>query len=236
MLPTSCRTCAIRDAALCRALPDGALAQLNQIARRRRYHAGAQIFSGHEDRQLVASIVHGVVRHSKALSDGRTQIVALQFASDFLGLPTSPQNAVLTEAATDVELCTFTRAQLDVLVRAHPAVQTQLMQRLAKDLEDARDWMVLLGRKTAEERVASFIMLCLAKHRKLACGATGTSAGERIELPLSRTDIADYLGITLETVARKLRQLSDDGVIAINTGRFLTVLDTGMLQARAEPA
>ena len=231
---TPCRMCAIRDAALCKALPDAALTQLNQMARRRRFHAGGRIFGGTEDHQLVANIMSGVVRHSIALADGRTQIVALQFASDFLGRPYAGDNtSALAEAATDVELCTFTRPQLEVLLRAYPGLQQQLMQRVLKDLDFAREWMVLLGRKTAEERVASFILLCLEKQRNVACHAAPSKSGERLELPLSRTDIADYLGITLETVARKLRQLSDDGVIAIHTGRFVSVLDAERLRARS---
>ena len=107
MLRNNCLSCAIRDRAICQALPDAALIQLNQMARRRTVKAGQRIFEDGADVPMVANIVSGVVRLSKSLADGRTQIVGLMFPTEFLGRPFSASSGVMAEAATNVVLCYF---------------------------------------------------------------------------------------------------------------------------------
>ncbi len=234
MLRNSCRTCAIRDKALCQVLPDGALTELNQIARRRKVHAGAQIFDQTAEQALVANVVAGVVRLSRSLADGRTQIVGLQFPGEFIGRPFATSCDLLIEAATDVELCYFTQKQFEALLLKYADLKALFLQRTIEQLDAARDWMLLLGRKTAEERVASFILLCVEKGKAVSCVTRDNLSEMRLELPLSRTDIASFLGLTIETVARMIKRIERSGAIDIHKGRGLSIIDFGKLRQLAE--
>lgn len=233
MLPNKCRTCAIRDVALCRALPIDALAELNRLARRRKVAVGSPLFDPDQQPPLVANIVSGVVRLSRSLPDGRTQIVGLQFAPEFIGRPFAIDNTILVEAATDIELCCFTRSHFEALLRTHGPLQELLIEHMARSLEQAREWMLLLGRKTAEERVASLVLLCAERTWTGPCSAGHTLAGLHVELPLSRTEMADFLGLTLETVGRMIQRLARSGIIAIRPRRGLTITNAAGLRALA---
>jgi CRP/FNR family transcriptional regulator len=204
------------------------------MARHRRVRAGARLFADGQEDTTVANIVSGVVRLSRSLADGRTQIVALQFAPEFVGRPFAPESSVLTEAATDVVLCHFSKPLFESLLRAHDGMQELLIRRMAEELDRAREWMLLLGRKSAEERVASLILLCGEKARLGQCSSLRTTDGLRFDLPLSRTEIADFLGLTLETVGRMLRRLAEAGAIAVHLGRGISIIDAARLGEHAE--
>jgi CRP/FNR family transcriptional regulator len=206
------------------------------MARRRLVRAGGQIFGPNPNTPVVANIISGVVRLSKSLGDGRTQIVGLQFAPEFIGQPFASDGLTHAEAATTVELCCFTKSQFESLLHAHRELQELLFVRIAQDLDLAREWMLLLGHKSAEERVASLILLCADKSSG-GRNANRSEAGDfRLELPLSRTEMAEFLGLTPETVSRTLRRLVRSGVIAIHNYRGLTIIDAAELRARAERA
>jgi CRP/FNR family transcriptional regulator, anaerobic regulatory protein len=228
-----CKTCAIRNVALCRALPPEALAEFNRIAHRRKVPVGGRLFDHDQQPPLVANIVSGVVRLSRSLADGRTQIVGLQFAPEFVGRPFAIRGPILVEAATNVELCCFTRSHFDSLLRRHGRLQELLMEHIARSLEQAREWMLLLGRKTAEERVASLVLLCAQRMRESSIGTEEDFEGAYIELPLSRTEMADYLGLTLETVGRMMQRLARSGIIAIRPRRGLIIINPAELRLLA---
>lgn len=229
-----CRTCPIRDVALCRALPTSALAELSRMAWRRHVRAGSPIFSNGAEGGIVANIVSGAVRLSRSLGDGRTQIVGLQFPPEFIGRPFAENGTIVAEAATDVELCCFSKPQFEGLLRAHRGMQELLIQRMLQDLDHAREWMLLLGRKTALERVATLLLLCAEKMRGSNCGEESVADQLTFDLPLSRTEMAEYLGLTLETVSRMLKTLAQAGIIAIHRGRGMTILDPQELRRHAE--
>jgi CRP/FNR family transcriptional regulator len=230
----SCRACAIRSRALCRALPEATLDQINRMARRRRVAAGRSLFSEDEAVNLVATVLTGVAKVSVSLPDGRTQVVGLHFPADFIGRPYAASVPPLIEAATDLELCCFERSRFESLLGEHKGLEELLLRHMTAELDAARDWMLLLGHKTAEERLASLILLCLRRLEPQGCLGTGVVAEHRFDLPLSRTEIAQFLGLTIETVSRRLKRLSDDGVIAIGAGRGIHVRDVDELGRRAE--
>ena len=230
----SCRACAIRSRALCRALPEATLDQINRLSRRKRVPAGRALFSEDEASSLVATVLSGVAKVSVSLPDGRTQVVGLHFPSDFIGRPFAAPVAPLTEAATDVELCCFDRTRFEALLVEHKDLEEVFVRQMTADLDAAREWMLLLGHKTAEERLASLILLCLKRLEPGDCAGPTPVAETRIELPLSRTEMAQFLGLTIETVSRMLKRLSTDGVIAIESGRGLRVLDRAELERRSE--
>jgi CRP/FNR family transcriptional regulator len=233
MLQT-CRNCSIRSKALCSALPEAILDQINRISRRRRVPAGRALFGEAEAETVVATVHKGVAKVSVSLADGRTQVVGLHFSSDFIGRPFSTAPAPLTEAATDIELCLFERSRFESLLREHKGLEELFVRRVTSELDGAREWMLLLGHKSAEERVASMILLCLTRLAMEDCANAPMAGPVRLQLPLSRSEMAQYLGMTIETVSRMLKRLATAGIIAVETGRGIRVLDRHGLAARAE--
>ena len=154
-----CEHCAIRHKAVCGALSDEELAGISKIARQRYIQPGQTIFSDEDDAEFFANIVTGTVKLSKTLADGRQQIVGLQFAPDFLGRAYGSENPFFAEAATDVELCCFPRDGFERLLKEFPGLEHRLFEHTLSELDAAREWMLLLGRKTAEEKVASFLLM-----------------------------------------------------------------------------
>lgn len=228
-----CEQCAIRHKAVCAALSDDELASLSRIARTRHVEAGQVILSDEEEAGFFANVVDGTVKLSKTMSDGRQQIVGLQFAPDFLGRAYGPVNRFFAEAATDVELCCFPRARFEDLLHQHPGLEHRLFEHTLEELDAAREWMLLLGRKTAEEKVASFLMMIASRAPNIGCRHSDELNFVQFELPLTRTDIADFLGLTIETVSRQFTRLRTQGIIGITDKRQISVPDIDALQARA---
>ena len=155
------------------------------------------------------------------------------FPSDFVGGNAIGQDIDATqpqsiEAVSDLELCLFPRDRFEALIHKYPALELKLLNRTMSELQIAREWMVLLGRKTAEERVASFLLHVSGNMQNLGC-AGQTS----FDLPLGRADIADYIGLTLETVSRQISKLRKDGVITFEGAKHVTSVDLDALRDRA---
>lgn len=218
-----CGLCAVRHRAICGALGEVELRELNRIAHGKRVAQGRVIMSDAEPADFFANIVSGVVKLTKTLSDGRQQIVGLLFAPDFLGRAFSGNNTYFAEAATDVELCCFPNAGFERILKRFPDMERRLFERTLDELDGARDWMVLLGRKTASEKVASFLLMIARRSTAIGCEHSVSEGPAIMELPLSRADIADYLGLTIETVSRQMTKLKALGVIRLEGGRHFAV-------------
>jgi len=229
----TCQACAIRDGALCAALSKDELASLNKLAWHRRFRNGQRIISEQERPDRLGIIVTGSIKLTKVLPDGRQQIVALLFPSDFVGQPFEAPCSYRAEAVTDVTLCTFPAAQFEELMQRHPRIESRLFRHMLNQLEAAQDWMVLLGRKTAQEKVASLFAMIARRTLDLGCTDRDRKNRFELQLPLSRTEIAEFLGLTIETVSRQLRILKSDGIIQFSGRRNLTVLDMSKLEAAA---
>jgi CRP/FNR family transcriptional regulator len=173
--------------------------------------------------------MRGVVKLTKGLEDGRRQVVGLQFAPDFVGRLFADESQVTAEAASDVDICRVPKAALERLIADNPGMERRLLMQTLRELDEARDWMMTLGQKTAAEKVASFLYL-IASHIDPTGQANGRGAS--FDLPLTRADIADFLGLTIETVSRQLTQLRKDRVIEISNYRQIAVPDLRRLQAR----
>jgi CRP/FNR family transcriptional regulator len=175
-----------------------------------------------------------VVKLTLTLSDGRQQIVGLLFASDFLGRPFKDRAPYTAEAATVVELCCFGRRHFEQLIEEQPAARRLYIERMLDAVDAARDWMLLLGCKSAEERVATLILLIARRRRVAWCESCARGQPLHFDLPLSRTDMAEYLGLRIETVSRQLRRLGAAGVIETPNRRSLTVRDLAALERIVE--
>jgi CRP/FNR family transcriptional regulator len=185
----------------------------------------------HERPDWYANVISGVVKLTLALADGRQQIVGLLFPSDFLGRPFKGGVPYTAEAATVVEVCCFGRRHFEQLIEEQPAARRLFIERT---LDAARDWMMLLGCKSAEERVATLLLLIARRRRAAWCEPWAQPLPLTIELPLSRTDMAEYLGLRIETISRQLRKLSAAGVIETSSRRLVTVRDVSALERVVE--
>lgn len=229
--PLSCDSCLVRNQALCGKFNTDELTAINQIARRRRLRAGQQIALDDEVPEYFGILLSGSVKLTKVLPDGRQQIVGLLFPSDFVGRPFETHGGCHAEAATDVSLCSFPAGPFERLAREHPGIQHQLFRFALGQLSAAQDWMLLLGRKTAREKVISLLLMIASRMRETGCAQSKSGNHVEFNLPLSRSDIADYLGLTLETVSRQFRILKSEQLIRLHGSRGVTVLDQERMRA-----
>jgi CRP/FNR family transcriptional regulator len=234
-----CNHCPVRHQAVCGAMDEDQIRKLAQIAHRRHVPAGQTIISDQEPVDFFANIVAGTVKLTKTLPDGRQQIVGLLFAPDFLGRTYSKHNPYTAEAASDVEICTFPNVAFERLVGEFPGLQQKLFQHTLDELDAAREWMLLLGRKTAEEKVASFLLMLARRSLLTGCKHEARPTTAAFELPLTRADMADFLGLTIETVSRQLTRLKTAHVIQLASNRLIQVPNLDKLvyvagQERAE--
>lgn len=230
--PAICAACAVRNSSLCGALSAAELNSLNKISKRKTLTRGQyHVLEGDPARDL-ANVVGGVGKLVRGAPDGRAQIVGLLFPSDFIGSygdsDGTASEPYSIEAATDLELCLFPRTQFKKLAREFPDLEHRLLARTLSDLQVARDWMVLLGRKTASEKVASFLL-----HVGERMQSNGCHSDEGFDLPLSRNDIADHIGLTVETVSRQISNLRKAGVLDMDGARRISRIDHDALAEQA---
>lgn len=226
-LPALCQACEARHHGVCGALDPQQLTALSKTSSRRNVSAGAELVGDAEPVESYSNMLSGVVKLTKTLSDGRLQIVGLQFAPDFLGRPFKAESPINAEAATGVSLCSFPRTVIDRMMRESPELEHRLLKQTLRELDEAREWMLTLGRKTASEKIASFLLLIA---RNIDPSSPSDARSATFDLPLTRSDIADFLGLTIETVSRQFTKLRADGVISIENNRHVTVNDMARLQ------
>jgi len=202
-----CLVCEVRRLGMCAAVGTDLVPRLNAMAVGRRTAAGRMLFEEGDPADDVFTITAGMVKLYKLMSDGRRQIVGFLVPGDFLGLAFGRTYVYSAEAVVATTTCRFGRGQFLALLDACPTLEKEILARTATELAAAQEQMLLLGRKTARERVASFV-LALARRRKIG-------QGQPFELLMSRADIADYLGLTVETVSRTLGLLGKDQLIQL---------------------
>jgi CRP/FNR family transcriptional regulator len=225
-----CASCEARHRGICGALNPEQLVALSKATKRHKAETGRELVGDAESVDRFSNVLSGVVKLTKTLPDGRQQIVGLQFAPDFLGRPFRAESSLSAEAATDVELCSFPRKALELMMKDQPGLEHRLLEQTLRELDQARDWMVTLGRKTAAEKIASFLLM-IVRNIDPAAGPDHRAAA--FDLPLSRAEIADFLGLTIETVSRQFTRLRGDGVIRVENNRHVIVDDVDRLARRA---
>ncbi len=234
MIGKTCSQCGVRTTAPCAGLSLETAKDFGQIVHRRRIPAGGTVYADSDKARSFAILVSGVVKLSNVRPDGRSQIVGLYFPSDFIGRPFESGNGLVAEAATDVEVCCFSGNAFENLMKVHPDLEHVILKRTIQDLDSARAWMFMIARKTAEERVASLLLLIARKMQRDDCTQKPCQPPGEIELPLSRTEIAESLGLRLETVSRQFAQLKADHVIATGRRRGLIISNMTELVRRGE--
>jgi CRP/FNR family transcriptional regulator len=182
-----------------------------------------------EPMRHVGSLVSGVASISQALEDGRRQIMGVLLPSDFIGRPGRRQAQYDITAASEVVICRFEITAFENMLRVSPSLGPRLLEMTMDELDAVRDWMLLLGRKSAREKVATLIYHFAAKNRLLSGELDHQSW--HFMLPLTREALADYLGLTIETVSRQMSALKKAGVIALQGQRVIVIPDFRLLQA-----
>ncbi|AXJ97213.1 MULTISPECIES: Crp/Fnr family transcriptional regulator [unclassified Sphingomonas] len=230
-----CSDCAVRDAALCGSLNDGELQALNSIGDRRLYPRGSTIIWAGDESVICANLLSGMLKLATSTPDGREQIVGLLYPADFVGQPYAEEAENTVQALTDVELCVFPRRQFEHVLEDHVRMERLLLQRTLTALQEARSRMLMLARKSASEKVADFLLEMAAK---VGAGGCRPAPGGPLtfDLPLTRGQMADVLGLTIETVSRQLTRLKASGIITLPGSRAVTISDRAALEAIAAAA
>lgn len=224
---SECADCPIRHRAVCARCETDELEKLEAIKYYRSFEAGQTIVWAGDKMDFVGSVVHGVASLTQTMEDGRRQMVGLLLPSDFLGRPNRETVAYDVTATTDLQLCCFRRTPFQGMLGETPHIAQRLLEMTLDELDAAREWMLLLGRKTAREKIASF--LSIIARRDVASQGKGVMGEVGFDLPLTREAMADYLGLTLETVSRQMSSLKKDEVIRLEGKRHIVVPDFDLL-------
>ena len=214
----------------CGATPDALeLRELQRLATQVYFRAGKTIFSEGELANSVFGLSQGVVRLYKMLPDGRRQILAFALPGDFLGMPLADRHKFSADAIGEVALCRFSRGDLTKFTQSSPGIMRRLIDFATRELDMAQDQLLLLGNGSAEEKVAIFLVSWCNRLGRLSM------LSETVPLPMRRQDIADFLGLKLETVSRTLAKLEQKKVIRlVPNGVLLTGLaQTPLITSRS---
>lgn len=222
-MPRDCGDCPIRHRAVCARCEAEELAQLERIKYYRNFEAGQTVIWAGDRMDFVGSVVSGIATLTQAMEDGRTQMVGLLLPSDFVGRPGRDRAVYDVVAISDMVMCCFRRKPFEEVMRNTPSIAHRLLEMTLDELDAAREWMLVLGRKTAREKIASLLTIIARRDASLAFGTA--TCPMVFNLPLTREAMADYLGLTLETVSRQISALRRDGVIVLQGKRHVTVPD-----------
>lgn len=198
---------------------------IHRLGRRLHVSRGQAVVWEGDESLVVGNVIDGLLKLSIISANGTEQIVGLAYPSDFIGRPFGANAGHSVIALVDSTICVFPRRAFDAFAESHPQLGQALLRRTLDDLDRARQWMVLLARKSASARVASLLLDMWDR-----C-ALGTDSA--ISLPLSRQQIGDLLGMVIETVSRSITALRDQGVVSLPGGRRLVVENRAALSAIA---
>ncbi|MBL4751483.1 MAG: Crp/Fnr family transcriptional regulator [Amylibacter sp.] len=222
----NCIDCPIKHRAVCAYCEKSEMAMLEMMKSYKTYPAGSPIIFAGDRMKFVGSVVTGVARLSQTMEDGRRQMVGLLLPSDFVGRPGRSYAAFDVEATTDVILCRFERKPFEKLLKDIPHLRERMLEMALDELDSAREWMLLLGRKTAREKIASLLII-IARRQNAVQDETHTDV--QFDLSLTREAMSEYLGLTLETVSRQINALKKDNIIALEKKRRVVVKDFARL-------
>lgn len=219
-----CADCAVRGLSVCSALEPGELDDFARLSQTVGLAPRATLVVQDEEARHIFNLTSGVVRLYRLLADGRRQIVGFALPGDFLGLGMATHNTFTAEAVGPVSACRFPRDAFARFLEEKPHLLKRLHQMATHELTLAQDQMVLLGRRTAEERTAAFLLSMRDRWARIS------GAHLHVPLPMSRQDIGDFLGLTVETVSRMMTRLAREKLVVI-VPDGVRILDEARLEA-----
>ena len=225
--PSQCAACAARQVSLCQAMPSEDIALLDELAAKHTAAKGQTFISEGDDAVSLFNITAGTVKIYKLLGDGRRQIIGFLSVGDFLGLAPGSRYPFTAEAITPVRYCQFKRTRMEQVFTEYPAMRRKILEIASNELAEAQEQMLLLGRKTAKEKIASFLLGRVRRAQRLGGG------GNSVDLPMSRHDIGDFLGLTTETVSRCFTSMKNDNIIKLDGASLVRLVDKAQLEQLA---
>jgi CRP/FNR family transcriptional regulator len=222
-----CQSCTVRDQSICAALSDEELREVSKITTAVELAKGATVFFEGDENTYLFNVVSGAVRLSKLLHDGRRQVTGFLFSGDFLGLSVADTYAYSAETLCETSLCRFNRANLIKLLHRIPQLEHRLLELASNELIEAQAHMMLLGQKQVTEKVSSTLIHLMKR------------IGQRrddeivIDLPMTRTDLAEYAGVRTESVSRCLTRLRKQNVISLPQPGSIHILQQDVLERLA---
>jgi CRP/FNR family transcriptional regulator, anaerobic regulatory protein len=221
-----CTACAVRSLSICGALDEADLVEFERIGRHVHLAPNEGLFTAGQAATSVHNITAGVARLYKLLPDGRRQVIGFALPGDFLGTMPSDRYSYSADAIEAVSVCRFPADVFMHFIEQRPNFLLRINEFAARELMLAQEQMLLLGRRTAEEKVAAFLVGWRARLAHIG------DERQTIALPMSRQDIADYLGLTIETVSRTLTRFEREKMLVIITGG-VRLLDSHRAEAMA---
>jgi CRP/FNR family transcriptional regulator len=223
-----CQKCEVRQLAICAALEDEDLHRLDAIVTHIQLDAGETLFYETDEAGHLFTVATGTLRLHKMLPDGRRQITGFVLPGDFLGLSGRDGFSYSAEAVTEAGICRFPRRELEALFDEFPRLEKEILWKARDELIAAQEQMLLLGRKMPAEKIASFLLGLSRRAERWEMPS------DPVLLPMSRGDIADYLGLTVETVSRTFTRLKSEGVIELPEAHRVVLSDRERLEELAE--
>lgn len=217
-------------------MSDDQCIELAGASRQKFFNEGATIIGGEGEQEFCAIVISGVAKLSRSLANGRRQIVGLLFPSDIVGRPFG-YSPYQVDAATDILLCVIDKGRFEHLIRNNPTIEHGFSEHTLDELDAAREWMLVLGRMTAVEKIASFLLMVAKRAEPVGRMTPSEVVGRRVLLPLDRSGVADYLGLRIETVSRQFTGLRLQSIIDTEeSGRVVRILDLPALERLAQNA
>ena len=224
----ACSSCGSRIAGLCHKLDAAALDDISSESQRFHLAPKSLVFREGDPAGRAYSIVEGVVKLSRLLPDGKQQVVGFRFPGDVLGYGAGKTYPFDAETLTNGHFCRIERSRLDALLRLYPQMERRMLDLCLRELSNTQDQLVTVGRRSAEARVASFLLGLAEAYRQ-----RGTLPGE-LPMPMTRSDIGDFLGLTLETVSRSFAAFKRQKLIAEPGQHRVQILDGDALLCLTE--
>ncbi len=223
-----CLHCSVRHLSVCSALAHDEVQALERITQTITAPLGATLARSGEPRTYVYTLTEGALRLVRTLADGRRQVNGFVLPGDYVGLSGSDHHRYDIEAIADSRVCRVPTTQMRDLRQQFPHLERKLLQRACQELDAAQDNALALARLQPPERLAAFLLHLAEREARL-----DNRVGKRISLPMGRGDIADHLGLTMETVSRTFTKLRQQGLIALPHLNVVEVLDCEGLQKLA---
>ena len=204
-------------------LPEASGQEVRALSNRTTIEAGQVLFADQEPAEAIHVLVSGMMRCSKYLSTGRRYVAAFMGPGDLLGVGAGGVHPYTAESVTEVEVCTFSKPAFTRLMDENAELKQRILESVSNELVEAQLHALLLANESAKARASAFLLLM--RNRQMRRQGTG----DVIHLPMSRVDIADYLGVAHETLSRALKGLQADGLITLEKPTEIRLNDTGAL-------
>jgi len=214
-----CSECNIRPYSFCRCLKEEKLKEFSKISSEKKFKNKENIFLQQDDAKNIYNITEGNVKIYQLIDDGRIQIIGFLYPGDFFGSYKNGKYNYCAEAIGDARVCIFEQKKLDYYIENNMALAKELLNQTSYELTLAQDRMGVLGKLDATERLAKFLMNISEQRKRIGW------QNNPLSLPMTRQDIADYLGLTIETVSREVSKLKTSNVVKVLSAKQIYIND-----------